>query len=86
MMAKHKTRTEMIWFSLVIASFPGAASLVCSACSELESIPSPRVGLVLVSAEGDAGVEPCSLRSSRVVVGLEGSLGAAEGAAGDRGC
>lgn len=76
----------MIWFSLVMASFPGAASLVCSACSEPESIPSPRVVLVLISVEGDAGIESCSLRSSRVVVGLEESFGAAEGAAGDRGC
>lgn len=86
MMAKQRTHTDIIWFSLAIASFPGAASLGCSACSELESIPRPRAGLVLISAEGNDGVESGSLTSSRVAVVSEGSLGAVEGTAGDRGC
>jgi len=49
-------------------------------------MPKPRVLLILMSVEGEGGMESCSLGSPRVAGGLEESLGAGDGTAGDRGC
>ena len=81
--------TDMIWFNLAMASFPGAAFLwTCSADSVLPSIPKPLVGLVRISAVGELGVAGSwSLRSSaRADVGWEDTFGVGDGTAGDRGC
>ena len=71
-----------------MASFLGAASLACSDESVPALIPRPLVEDVSKFAPGEAGWGSCSLGSSRAgfEFDLEGTVGAGDGTAGDRGC